>query len=444
MNSKRGRIGLIVVLVLFSLACTALSGTPTSTPVPTAAPTETPLPTDTPLPTATPEPTAIPESTATPEPTATPKPAQPAEPIDVPEVEGASIEVINASGRDIWYIYISPSDADDWGEDKLDDDVILDGEPYVFTGIPEGVYDLQAQDPEGNVIEVLWEVTLTDENTWTVSGMASLEIINESSEIIASVYIAPSDESTWGEDWLGGTAIKSGGSYVVTGLENGIYDAKATNADGDLIESIYSVDLEGEHNWTVYGKIDLPDNAVLRFEEDFTDNRNNWGQSGESDDVNYMQPADGEYCILIKADNLTAWEWYEPFRTDEFVAEVSCRLDPVADASCGLGFGPDGDNLYWFEVSPSDQTFALFVLQDDVWQDPLIEWTVSKNIVPEGVNFLSLERVQDVVSVFINGILAGQVDSTLFPTGRVGLGGSTYDTGYVTACLDDLSVWRLE
>ena len=315
MNSKRGRIGLIVVLVLFSLACTALSGTPTSTPVPTAAPTETPLPTDTPLPTATPEPTAIPESTATPEPTATPKPAQPAEPIDVPEVEGASIEVINASGRDIWYIYISPSDADDWGEDKLDDDVILDGEPYVFTGIPEGVYDLQAQDPEGNVIEVLWEVTLTDENTWTVSGMASLEIINESSEIIASVYIAPSDESTWGEDWLGGTAIKSGGSYVVTGLENGIYDAKATNADGDLIESIYSVDLEGEHNWTVYGKIDLPDNAVLRFEEDFTDNRNNWGQSGESDDVNYMQPADGEYCILIKADNLTAWEWYEPFRT---------------------------------------------------------------------------------------------------------------------------------
>ena len=123
---------------------------------------------------------------------------------------------------------------------------------------------------------------------------------------------------------------------------------------------------------------------------------------------------------------------------------MGCIPDSDTDASCGLGFGPDGDNLYWFEISPSDQTFALFVLKDDQWQEPLIDWTDSKNIVANGWNYLSLERVNDVVSVFANGVRVGQVDSTLFPTGRIGIGGSTYNDGNVTVCLDDLRVWRIE
>jgi hypothetical protein len=49
-----------------------------------------------------------------------------------------------------------------------------------------------------------------------------------------------------------------------------------------------------------------------------------------------------------------------------------------------------------------------------------------------------------VVSLFVNGVLVGQVDSDLFPTGRVGLGGSTYGEGDVMVCLDNLRVWRLE
>lgn len=431
---RHTRIIVISVLMLSSLACATLVGTPEPTAPP--PPTSTPVPTEAPPPTATtePEPTSMPEPTS--EPTDAPDPG--------PGVDGSTVNVINESGRDIWYLYISPSDAEDWGEDLLGDEVILDGESFVVTDLPEGVYDMRAEDETETAIEILWEVDLSGENDWTVIGLASLEIVNESEDTIVELYISPSTSDTWGEDWLGGTPIASGETYVLTDINSGVYDIKATDAEGDLIESVYQVALQGDQIWTIYGRTDIPDNAVLRFEDDFTDNQNNWGLIEEDEDVKYMPPTDGEYCIQIKSDNLTAWEWYEPFRTDEFVAEVSCRLDPVADASCGLGFGEDGDNLYWFEISPSDQSFALFVLQNDEWQDPLIAWTTSKNILPDGVNYLSTQRVDGVVSVFINGVLAGEVQSDLFPDSRIGLGGSTYEEGNITACLDNLSVWRLE
>jgi hypothetical protein len=32
----------------------------------------------------------------------------------------------------------------------------------------------------------------------------------------------------------------------------------------------------------------------------------------------------------------------------------------------------------------------------------------------------------------------------LFPTGRVGIGGATYEVAPVNICLDDLMVWRIE
>jgi len=41
-------------------------------------------------------------------------------------------------------------------------------------------------------------------------------------------------------------------------------------------------------------------------------------------------------------------------------------------------------------------------------------------------------------------VMLAQVESNIFPTGRIGIGGATYDDGNVTVCLDDLHVWRLE
>ncbi len=443
MRNRHWIVWIVIGLMGVSLACNALKGG--SQPVPTTVvPTEAPTATPKPQPTATPRPTDTLEPTATSAPVATPKPAATPEPAATAE-EGVALEIINNSGRDIHFIYISLTDAEDWGEDWLNGEVIPDGGSYTITGIPVGVYDLQAEDENNAVIENVWEAEIAEDTSWTVTGGASLEVYNASEDIITALYVSPSDSDDWGEDRLGGTALKNGGSFVVEGLDDAVlYDAKVTDADGNTIESIYNVSLNGWYTWYVYGRTDLPTNAVLRFEDEFSDNRNNWGATRETDDVHYMPPQDGEYCILIKVPNLTAWEWYEPFRPAEFVAEVACLPEAGTDATCGLGFGPDGDNLYWFEVSPAEQMFALFLLQNDEWQDPLIDWTESKNIVPSGWNYLSIERVGGNFSVFVNGVMQGQVESTLFPTGRVGIGGSTYDDGNVTVCLDNLRVWRIE
>lgn len=414
------------MLILVNLACGPGEVTPTQEPQPTEEPESTQVP-------PTPEPTEVPP---TPEPTPSP--------IQEDKSAGATLEIVNRSGIDIWYVHLSPSKSDDWGEDQLGDDLIRDGETYTLEGIPSGVYDLRAEDRDGETIGVMWEVDLVDDLSLTVTGTGSLEVLNDSPSVITYLYISPTESDTWGEDWLGTEVIDQQGTYLVDGLSPGSYDIKAADADDEPIETVFNVDIAGEILWTVVGKTPLPDDAVLRFEDDFSDNRNDWGLDTEGEDVTYMRPSGGEYCIQIKRDQFTAWEWYEPFRTDEFVAEVACTLSGAVDASCGLGFGPDGDNLYWFEVSPFDQTYALFLLEDGAWQESLIDWTASSHIDPDRTNYLSMERVGGVVSLYVNGILLEQVESRRFPTGRIGIGGSTYDEGDALVCLDDLRVWRLE
>ncbi|OQA18614.1 MAG: hypothetical protein BWY63_01985 [Chloroflexi bacterium ADurb.Bin360] len=276
----------------------------------------------------------------------------------------------------------------------------------------------------------------------TAAAGASLEVINQSGMELTELYISSVEDSSWGANWLS-ESLAAEDSIIFQDLDEGTYDLKITYNDGSTAEIVYNVLLSDESTWTVFGMAGLPDNAVLRFEEDFTDNRNNWGNSF-SDDVDYPAPADGQYCINIKVSDMTAWEWYEPFRTDEFLAEVQCSLDAGTDASCGLGFGPDGDNLFWYELDSETQSYAVHLLQDDAWQDSLIDWTEDLHINPGGANFLALSRIEGTLYVYVNGMIINWVDTDLFPTGRVGIGGATYDDAPVGVCLDDLMVWRIE
>ncbi|NLF00388.1 MAG: hypothetical protein GX601_05350 [Anaerolineales bacterium] len=418
----------IVMLVLATLACFPNRGAqPTATPEqiqPTAVQEQV-------------QPTVAVE-VETPAPTVQPTSA----PSPVPQ--GASIEISNESDVDVYYIYISPSDSGEWGEDWLGDQVLPAGGATTIYGVPEGTCDIKAADQAGEIVEVFWEVDLAGAVSWTITGTASLVVDNQSTSTITNLYISSTESDTWGDNWLTTDVVGPGETYVVSGIPRGSYDIKATASDNSAIEVLFNVQLVTERTWTVQGSYPLPSNAVLRFEDDFSSNRNNWGRNVDTGDVLYNNPADGQFCIDIRSQNFTAWEWYEPFRPDQFVAEIMCTVTGPADATCGLGFGPDGDNLYWFEVTAYNQAFALFLLENGSWQTPPIEWTESVNISPQGPNYLSMERVQGQLNVFINGVLVGQVASDRFPTGRVGIGGSTYDDGNATVCIDSLQVWRLE
>ncbi|MGC9348200.1 MAG: hypothetical protein ACP5JG_08700 [Anaerolineae bacterium] len=425
-HQRRRLLVLAALLLLLSLACNAIQpATEEPTPVP---PTATAQPVE-------PPPTKVPPTEASPTGTPAPTPE--------PAPRGSTIEIINESDKEIWYLFISPTDAEEWGQDRLGSETIFPGERYVVEGISKGVYDLQARDADDNVIQTLWDWEIAGDTAWNVTSEVTLEVFNSSEGPITYLYVSPSNSDTWGTDVLGEDIIPAGESYVVMGVEPGIYDVRAEDAEEGLIEALYNLDLAGTFALTIFGKSALPGNAVLRFEDDFTDNRNDWGGS-DNEEAAYYVPTNGEYCIEIKVEQMTAWEWYETFRPDQFVAEVACQVPDDTDTTCGLGFGPDGDNLYWFEVSPEDQTFALWLLKDDEWQDALVDWTLSNNIAPEGWNYLSLQRVNGVLSIFINGIWQTDAPGDEFPTGRIGLGGSTYEESNSTICMDNLSVWRLE
>ena len=59
-----------------------------------------------------------------------------------------TIEIINDTGGwDIWYIYISPTTSDSWGDDWLGSEILYSGE-YIIFDVPDGDYDIKLIDED--------------------------------------------------------------------------------------------------------------------------------------------------------------------------------------------------------------------------------------------------------------------------------------------------------
>lgn len=354
----------------------------------------------------------------------------------------ASLEVVNHSGGDIGGVYLVPPLAAERGQNWLAGVLIAPQDHLVINDILKGTYDIIVEDLAGHVIKSMPAVELKAVMRYTVGPVATSEIVNNSPVAIHGVYLAPARSDVGQTEYLAGDAIEPGASYVLYGLPPGAYDIRFVDVEGVTVEALYNLYVAGRQTWTLRGKTNVPAAARLRYEDTFSDARGGWGQELESDTVYYQPPSAGEYCLFLKKANLTAWEWYEAFEADRFVAELACAVEQEGgDAGCGLGFGSDGGNLYWFEISPERQSFALFLMQEQVWQAPLIEWTSSKHIAPYGWNYLSLERVDGQLSVLVNGVLLGQVAGELFPRGFIALGGASYASDSATIRLDNLRVW---
>ncbi|HID88654.1 MAG TPA: hypothetical protein EYP52_02960 [Anaerolineae bacterium] len=80
----------------------------------------------------------------------------------------ATITLLNDSGQDICFVYISPVTSDEWGEDWLDImEVIGPGEQRTFEVDP-GTYDMLATDCDDNEIDIRWEVEVTTSFIWMI------------------------------------------------------------------------------------------------------------------------------------------------------------------------------------------------------------------------------------------------------------------------------------
>ena len=79
----------------------------------------------------------------------------------------AVLTLINKSSVEICYVYISPSDEDNWGADWLGEDSVPPGKSREFT-LPKGAYDVKAEDCDGQVIEEHRNVEISGEMKWTI------------------------------------------------------------------------------------------------------------------------------------------------------------------------------------------------------------------------------------------------------------------------------------
>ncbi len=91
---------------------------------------------------------------------------------------GQYFEITNDTGYDIYFVYISESSDDAWGEDMLGSEIMYDGDVYEFDvsdlAWETDLFDIQLEDVDGDTytfVDVDGEDygTGSDENVFTVT-----------------------------------------------------------------------------------------------------------------------------------------------------------------------------------------------------------------------------------------------------------------------------------
>lgn len=162
------------------------------------------------------------------------------------------LQITNSTGGySIYYVYISSTSSDYWGDDWLgSSETISSGTSKTFT-VTNGYYDVKLIDEDGDEYivwnvpingTVNWNVTLGDlgERDWSGSGStpsnsgnARVTIYNDlGSYDIYYIYCDPSD-SPWGDDRLGSEILSPGYSFSFNVPGENYYDIKCVDVDGD-------------------------------------------------------------------------------------------------------------------------------------------------------------------------------------------------------------------
>jgi len=76
-----------------------------------------------------------------------------------------SVRIVNNTGFSLYYIYASPAESDEWGDDLLGDDMLEDGGSVTIELSQPlnmaSVYDFGVQDEEGDIY-FKWDVTVAN------------------------------------------------------------------------------------------------------------------------------------------------------------------------------------------------------------------------------------------------------------------------------------------
>lgn len=164
-----------------------------------------------------------------------------------------SIKVENDSEYEICYVHISPSANEDWGVDQLGTGATIQPEEAYYFFVEPDTYDLQAQNCDDQVLLTATEVEISGEFTWTVSEVDlsepsvgdgepfTVRVENKTTEDICYIYIANSDEDSWGDDWLGDDELLAPGGDLSFEVPGGTYDIQALDCDEYVLASAWEI-----------------------------------------------------------------------------------------------------------------------------------------------------------------------------------------------------------
>lgn len=83
------------------------------------------------------------------------------------------INVTNSTGYDIYYLYVSHDESGSWGEDVLGSDILRDGDSFWvdLDGYPSSIFDVKAEDEDGDTYTIFGIDVSIDDLTLTLSDL---------------------------------------------------------------------------------------------------------------------------------------------------------------------------------------------------------------------------------------------------------------------------------
>jgi hypothetical protein len=142
--------------------------------------------------------------------------------------------LVNRSGRPIQQVYVSPSEADQWGDDRLGQGSISVGDSGSIgyrgpcTADVRVVFDNGAAE-ERRALDLCAAPALVIEPGWTTAdqppvpaaartagdGTVAIDIVNHSGRTVRQLFLFPEGGLPPGHDLLGGSALAAGNRVTV-------------------------------------------------------------------------------------------------------------------------------------------------------------------------------------------------------------------------------------
>ncbi|MFQ6113575.1 MAG: hypothetical protein ACE5NG_05730 [bacterium] len=150
----------------------------------------------------------------------------------------------------------------------------------------------------------------------------------------------------------------------------------------------------------------------IKFEDDFSDNRNNWDQ--HDDGVSMYRIYNGKYIMELR-ENRSSYRSRQNITVapdEDFIIETTARSISGHEYFYGIFWERDWQLSYTFEISPS----GVYAFYKNIGY-------VQNNMryISEGSNKLTIEKSGDIMKFYINDQFVNEVPYEGFSINKIGL-----------------------